>query len=281
MSFRTDLAIDENLQEENGEEIIKRERKNGDITITDITLKSEEKAKTINKQKGRYITLEFPSVEVMGDYSQLITEIKNALETLLKEREKGVLVAGLGNPEITPDAIGPNTAKRIIATRHISGQEAEKMGLKGLKKVSVTTPDVLGKTGIEASETVAAAVKQTNPSAVIAIDALCSKSISRLFSTIQLTDTGISPGSGVKNSRKEISGKTLGVNVVAIGVPTVVEADVIAYELTGNSPEKTAGLIVTPKDVDYMCEKMCEILSSALNEFLQPQIDREVIRSLA
>lgn len=281
MSIRTDLAIDEKIEEGNISGVIKKIKTKEYITVTDIQITEEEAAKQLNKPKGRYINLEFPPLSNLSDYSTLIGEIKESLNCLLEDREKGVLVAGLGNSEITPDAVGPNTAKRILATRHIKKDFAEKIGLKGLKSVAVITPDVLGKTGIEASESVEAAVEKTNPSAVIAIDALCSKSLSRLFTAVQISDTGISPGSGVKNARKELSRKILKVPVIAVGVPTVVDASVIAYELTGKESQTNTDLIVTPKDIDYLCEKMCEILSKALNLFLQPEIPPEVLESLA
>ena len=168
----------------------------------------------------------------------------------------------------------------MLATRHIIGDFAEKIGLKGLKSVSVIAPNVLGKTGIEVSELIGGAVKTILPDAVIVIDALCSKSTERLFSCIQLCNNGISPGSGVKNSRKEISRKTLGVPVVAIGVPTVVDAKTIAFELTGKEAKSENEMIVTPKDADLLCEKISDFLSSSLNVFLQPKIERDVILSL-
>lgn len=281
MSIRTDLAIDEKIEEENTSGVIKKIRTKEYVTVTDIQITEEEAARKLNKPKGRYITLEFPPLLTLSDYSPLIGEIKSSLSSVLSENEKGILVAGLGNSEITPDAVGPNTAKRILATRHIKKDFAEKIGLKGLKSVAVITPDVLGKTGIEASESVAAAVEKIDPCAVIAIDALCSKSLSRLFTAVQISDTGISPGSGVKNARKELSRKILKVPVIAVGVPTVVDASVIAYELTGKENQTDTDLIVTPKDIDYLCEKMCEILSKSINSFLQPEIPSEVLESLA
>ena len=281
MSIRTDLAIDEKIEGGDISGVIKKIKTKEYITVTDIQITDEEAAKQLNKPKGRYITLEFPPLSKLSDYSPLIGEIEESLNYLLQDHEKGVLVAGLGNSEITPDAVGPNTAKRILATRHIKKDFAEKIGLKGLKSVAVITPDVLGKTGIEASESVEAAVEKINPGAIIAIDALCSKSLSRLFTAVQISDTGISPGSGVKNARKELSRNSLKVPVIAVGVPTVVDASVIAYELTGKESQTDTDLIVTPKDIDYLCEKMCEILSKALNLFLQPEIPPEVLESLA
>ena len=178
----------------------------------------------LQTESGKYYTLEFESIEKLIDFSDIERALKIALNNLLPKAREKILVVGLGNTEITSDSVGPITAKKILATRHITGQFAETIGLKNLKSVAVISPNVLGKTGIEVSELVLGAVNTVKPDAVIVIDALCSKSLNRLFSCIQLTDSGISPGSGVKNSRKELSKNTLGVPVVAIGVPTVVEA---------------------------------------------------------
>ena len=160
------------------------------------------------------------------------------------------------------------------------GKFAENIGLKGLKSVSVIAPNVLGKTGIEVSELVLGAVETVKPDAVIVLDALCSKSVERIFSCIQLCDNGISPGSGVKNARKELSQATLGVPTVAIGVPTVVEAKTVASELSKTSVEQSFDLLLTPKETDLLCERVSELLASALNVFLQPNIDKEIILSL-
>ena len=189
-------------------------------------------------------------------------------------------MAGLGNTDITPDAVGPLTVRQILATRHITGQFAESIGLKGLKSVSVISPGVLGQTGIETTELIKCAVDATKPDAVIVIDALAAGSAARLFRSLQLCNTGITPGSGVKNSRREISEKTLGVPVIAIGVPTVMDAESLAAELTGCETEKSADMFVTPKDVDLLCGRISEILSQALNIFLQPEIDRDIIAQL-
>ena len=192
-------------------------------------------------------------------------QFKKALQALIKENEN-TLVVGLGNREITADSVGVKTAEKILATRHIMGEFAEKIGLVGLKNVSVIVPNVLGKTGIEVMEILKGIITHINADTVIVIDALCARDESRLFKTIQFTDSGISPGSGVKNKRQEISQKTLGVNVIAIGVPTVIEY--------------SENLIVTPKDCDLFTDKISDILALNLNMFLQPKIDREILCEL-
>ena len=234
----------------------------------------------MESENRKYYTLDFKRIDKIINFEDIEKALYKALEDLLPEKREKIMVVGLGNTEITSDSVGPKTAEKILATRHIMGKFAENIGLKGLKSVSVIAPNVLGKTGIEVSELVLGAVETVKPDAVIVLDALCSKSVERLFSCIQLCDNGISPGSGVKNSRKELSHKTLGVPVVAIGIPTVVDALTIAFELTGEEAKEHIDMIVTPKDADLLCEKTSQFLSEVLNVFLQPEIEREVILSL-
>lgn len=159
-------------------------------------------------------------------------------------------MVGLGNKRITPDALGPLAAEKILATRHISGEIARSTGLDKLRPVAVVKTGVTGETGIETAEMISSIVKRIKPTAVITIDALASKSLSRLGCTIQITDTGISPGAGVGNSRAAINYETLGVPVVAIGIPTVVDAATLAIDILNAETEMQASQIareVTPK----------------------------------
>lgn len=281
MAARTDLALElsEGLKEKI-EGVEQSSETDGEIKITRIKITSEKGKRAINRPLGDYITLEFPPLFKISDYSSLENAVIRELHRLLSEKKERILVAGLGNTDITPDAVGPFTVRQILATRHITGQFAESIGLKGLKSVSVISPGVLGQTGIETTELIKCAVDAIRPDAVIVIDALAAGSAARLFRTLQLCNTGITPGSGVKNSRREISEKTLGVPVIAIGVPTVMDADSLASELTGCETEKSADMFVTPKDVDLLCDRISEILSQALNIFLQPEIDRDIINRL-
>lgn len=281
MAARTDLALElsEGLKEKN-EGVEQSSETDGEIKITRIKITSEKGEMAINRPLGDYITLEFPPLFKISDYSSLENAVIRELHRLLSEKKEKILVAGLGNTDITPDAVGPLTVRQILATRHITGQFAESIGLKGLKSVSVISPGVLGQTGIETTELIKCAVDAIRPDAVIVIDALAAGSAARLFRTLQLCNTGITPGSGVKNSRREISEKTLGVPVIAIGVPTVMDAEALAAELTGCETEKSADMFVTPKDVDLLCDRISEILSQALNIFLQPEIDRDIINRL-
>ena len=281
MSIRTDLAI-ELTENENGEQrgVEEEFKEEGEIKISTVKITSKEGEEAVGKPMGSYITLEFPPIYKICDFSELQNAVVLSLTQLLPERRENILIAGLGNTDITPDAVGPFTARQILATRHISGQFVENIGLKGLKSVSVITPGVLGQTGIETAELIKGAVEAVKPDAVIAIDALAAKSTKRLFKTVQLCNTGISPGSGVKNSRQELSEKTLGVPVIAVGIPTVTEADTIALELTGKEPEENSDMLVTPKEVDLLVERISELLAHSLNRFLQPEIEDEIISQL-
>lgn len=281
MEIRTDLALelsDEKRDIKKGLE--RREKEENGVKFTEIDINEETAAKEIGKPIGKYITLEFGNLLNISDYEEIEKQLTESLKLITGAANDKILVVGLGNPEITSDAIGPTTAKQILATRHIAGTLAEQIGLKGLKSVSVITPDVLGNTGIEAAETVKGICDRVKPTAVIIIDALAAGNVNRLFSTIQLCNTGISPGSGVKNERKELSFKTLGVPVIALGVPTVVDANSLAYSLTNKEVSQKTDLIVTPKDADILCHKISEIIALAVNVFLQPEIAPEIIMSL-
>ena len=263
MQPRTDLAIEkiENLTE-NKQKKIKEE-----INITEVEINSYEKQELFGKKQGKYITVEFENVEI--NKKEIEMKIEKALISLLPQKREKILVAGLGNRDIISDSIGPFTAEKIIATRHIKDEFEKEKYFEKIKSVAVSIPDVVSKTGIESAENIKAITKIINADIVIVIDALASKSIDRLFKTVQLCNTGISPGSGVKNKRKEISEKTIGIPVIAIGVPTVVDAMSLAFELSGKEPDFKTDLIVTPKDADILCYRISEILANAINNSLQ------------
>ena len=196
-----------------------------------------------------------------------------------------VLVVGLGNAQITPDALGPLTVRQILATRHIPAQLAEQTGLSGLRPVAAIAPGVLGQTGIETGEIILSIVRDLSPAAVVAVDALAAGSPERLGCTIQLSDSGISPGSGVLNARKELSRQSLGVPVLSLGIPTVVDGGTLVCGLLGcedesRVPEEARAMMVTPRDVDALIERGANHLSLALNAALQPQLSLEEISYL-
>lgn len=264
MGLRTDLVSECDAQSKNS-----LEYEIDGCRVIKTVISSNELEKKLSKPKGCYYTLKFQSLDTVTDVNGIKRALISALDALLpKACRESIMIVGLGNSDITPDALGPETARRIIATRHIGSELKNKLGLTGLKSVSSVTPGVIGKTGIETCESIAAAVRLTRPSAVIAIDALAASSTDNLCRTIQMCNSGISPGSGVNNSRKELSLKTLGVPVIAIGVPTVTD-----------SP--TPDMMVTPKDIDILITKASELIAGALNIFMQPHISEEIIAALS
>jgi spore protease len=208
-------------------------------------------------------------------------------------KEGLVLVVGLGNYEITPDAFGPKVCSCVLATRHIKKEMEKTMLLKELRPVAVLAPGVLGKTGIEVVEILLSLIKKLNPSALILVDALASKSMMRLGSTIQISNTGISPGSGVGNSRPLIDEKSLGVPIISLGVPTVVDAGTLVADVLGISEEqklkdtlekispKQKVMMVTPRDIDSLIERASKLAGMAINCALQPQFGLDDLMALS
>lgn len=262
MGIRTDIA-EESLKKEQIDNFFCE--KNGKFELHFAEILNENESR---KPKGKYATIYFENIEKITDFTPLEKQFEKALKMLCKPH-KNVLVAGLGNREITADSIGVKTAEKILATRHIAGEFSKKIGLENLKSVSVIVPNVLGKTGIEVLEILRGIIDKTGSDLLIVIDALCAGDKSRIFRTIQLTDSGIAPGSGVKNKRKEISKNTVNIDVIAIGVPTVIEY-----------PSDNENLIVTPKECDILTDKLSEIIAKNLNIFLQPDIDPEILFQL-
>ena len=222
---------------------------------------------------------------------------------MLPENAHAVLVAGLGNRSVTPDALGPRTVERVLVTRHMEGcLPADVSGR--MASVCAAAPGVLGVTGIETAEVLRSMTEHVRPDAVIAIDALAARSSQRICSTIQIADTGITPGSGVGNHRKALTRQTLGVPVIAVGVPMVVYASTIASDAMRDliradgaceseaDEEKLAAsvervvssrlgdLIVTPREVDALAERMAGILAEGINLALHPQLAPEEIAQL-
>lgn len=279
MNFRTDLAIErcEFLGEKNieGIEIERFEAKGA--TVSRIDVLNEKGARIVEKPVGRYVTVE---VTPFAKHAQFIDDSFEVLCEEMKRMipEKGsVLVAGLGNIRITPDALGPKCASMIFATRHITGELLKSTGLDGLRSVSAFSTGVMGETGAEAGELIEGAVKMLNPDIVITVDALAARSVSRLGNTVQMCNTGIVPGSGVGNSRKEISERTLGIPVIAIGVPTVVDAATLVSDYSGVSEvdDDAKTMMVTPREVDLMIERAAKLTSLAVNCALQKEIKPE------
>lgn len=274
MAIRTDLAVEavEFAGENLPQGVVQQVKEHGSIKITRVEVKDDAAARSIGKPAGIYTTVEVASFEhTVQNLSEEVEAIAEEIRALLPQQGP-VLVVGLGNNDITPDAIGPKTVSQTLATRHIPAEVAAESGLGSLRAAAALAPGVLGQTGIETSEVVASLVKQISPAAVIVIDALASKSIERLGKTVQISNTGIAPGAGVQNRRKEISQQLLGVPVIAVGVPTVVDMATITQELSGSQPLSPGGetMMVTPRDIDVIVEKSAKTLSMAINKALQP-----------
>lgn len=289
MDFRTDLALEaaENFPALSDTDCHHTRKTEGDITVTRLEIRSDNAAQTLGKPIGTYITLELPPLtddeRTLGTAAKLIS--REMLSFLPKEG--GVLSVGLGNRAITPDALGPRTADMILATRHIQGEFAKSVGLSDLRSSAVLVPGVLGQTGTESRELVQGVCGVVRPAAVIVVDALAARSIHRLGCTVQLSDTGISPGAGVGNHRQPLNRDTLGVPVIGIGVPTVVDAATVAFDCGLPKKEiekitpKAAGLVVTPREIDLLIARAARLLAAGINRALQPDYDPLELISLA
>ena len=290
----------------NGIQVIKEECILPDTAVTWVKITTDEGAEAVGKPIGNYITIESPYMKT-GDkdaHRRLAELLKKYLCKLNKfENAKNVLVTGLGNRRITADALGPQSVGKITVTRHIlDSLPAE------TRAVSAVSPGVMGITGIETSEIIRGIAEHIHPDLVIAVDSLAARRADRVNATIQLADTGVSPGAGVGNKRTGLDKDTLGVPVIAIGVPTVVDAatlvndtlDIMLEDIkthdstffdtlkTLESEEKynlicqildpyTENMIVTPKEVDEVIENLSYIIGSALNAALNPTLDLEDI----
>ena len=245
----------------------------GCVEITCVSIFSKELSQKMGKPCGRYITLETPPLwNSLLDPQDEILAAADCIRTLLPS-EGSILVAGLGNRSITPDALGPAVVERLLATRHLSREMANQLGLSSLRKTAAIAPGVMGQTGIESAEIISAVAKMIHPSAVIAIDALAAEDYSHLGKTIQISDSGIAPGSGVQNRRASLSQESLGVPVIAVGVPTVIDAGAFF-------PEAVSGPMVTPREVDRMIGHSCKFISLAINKALYPELSLEEIAFL-
>jgi len=273
MSIRTDLVLEQ--QQSCGKDLSgveSHQESIGNATLCTVKIGTDAAAKELGKPLGTYCTVSFPRLDFVCDTADIINATVKSLKAVCKTAPKYALVVGLGNTDITPDALGPIVADRVLATRHLTDELKRDLGLDGLKSVSTITPNVLGKTGIESYDLVSATAKKIKPDIIIAVDALACRDPERLCRTIQIADSGICAGSGVNNARKPLNLATLGIPVIAVGIPTVIDANSFF-----NSDEN---MMVTPKEIDLLVEKSAQILARALNIFLQPELDIDVIESL-
>ena len=309
IQIRTDLALEtqekfkEDQVEIKGVKVEEEFVKESEIKITKVFIETENGAKIMGKPKGRYITLESPHMneEDLGSHEKISKQIAEIMKEMLpkKQGEISVLVVGLGNREVTPDALGPRVVDHMMITRHILKEfGAYAFGKKEENIISGIAPGVMAQTGMESLEIIKGVVKQTNPDCIIVIDALAARNSRRLARTIQITDTGINPGSGVGNHRHGFHEESLGIPVIAIGIPTVVDAATIVSDTMSNliqamnkhSDLKNVGnaletlseaeshdlirellspnlntMFVTPKDIDESVKRLSFMISEGLN----------------
>ena len=321
INVRTDLVLEareiykENHKDEgdiDGIEVVEESEKN--IKVTTVKVKNEEGAKKIGKPKGNYVTIDIPDFtaydgETMDRVSEVVSEILGRLIKI--DTKKTALIVGLGNWQVTPDALGPKVTEKIMVTRHLQTVMPEAID-DSVRPVCSIAPGVLGVTGIETVEIIKGVVEKIKPDLVICIDALAARRVQRVNTTIQIGDTGISPGAGVGNNRKQINEETLGVKVIAIGVPTVVDAititndtiDLVIDSLISQSSSGTdfykmlksldknekenlikevistknnTDMIVTPKDIDLVINSLSKIIANGINMAVQPNMNMEEI----
>lgn len=269
---RTDLASEllEDISEKTGGEhgiSVKKSTENGfDCTL--VRVLNENGSALLGRDIGSYFTLELPE----GSFTakECIKPLSAFLSTLVGHGS--VLVSALGNPDITPDALGPLTAERILVTRHL--RIASPKLFAHLRETSLCRAGVLSMGGIESAQQIKAAAEITHPDCIIVIDALAGRNVSMLCRSIQISDTGISPGSGVGNNRERISRGTLGIPVISIGVPTVTDAFI------DKGDNKEGAMFVTPRDIDLRVRKLSRIIACAINTALQPTLSAEEIEEL-
>jgi len=280
---RTDLAMEarELWQESAGETtklpgVEARERKREGIPVTVVRILDAQGEQALGKPQGSYVTLTLEGVARREEdvFGRAARAVAAELAQLMKGvPEQGlVLVAGLGNRAITPDAIGPKVHENVLVTRHLVSALPKHFG--HMRPVASLAAEVLGSTGVESGEVVRAVCEKIKPACVIAVDALASRSLERLCRTVQLADTGITPGSGVGNHRFALNRDSLGVPVIALGVPTVVEGATLAADLLGTDdlPDLGAGreMLVTPKDIDSQVADLSKIIGWGISLALQP-----------
>ncbi len=291
MDFRTDLTIErKEILNTDIKGVKLKEYKNDECKTIVIDIETESAAKRLGKGVGRYITVEMNAFSDEAAVSDgRLEALVDSIGSLLPDSDDTVLVVGVGNANMTADALGPQTASKIFATRHIGDELRRQAGLSDeLRPVASVSTGVLGQTGIESGEYIKSICDVVKPCCVITIDALASGSVSRLGNTVQMSDTGIAPGSGIGNTRKRIDEEYLGVPVIAIGVPTVVDSLCLASELSGiplgkfdsKNCEQYHNLVVAPKDIDLMVKNASYLLALALNCALQPTLTSKELYAL-
>ena len=317
-NIRTDLAIEakEIYEKENKSKIPGvqvEEEKDGDIRITKVRILDDSGERAMGKPVGTYVTIDIPEFthydsDTMDEVSETMAKVLTPMVKL--DKSMTALVVGLGNSNITPDALGPQVIGKLMITRHLKEMVPDSID-EDIRPVCAISPGVLGTTGIETGEIIRGVVDKIKPNLIIAIDALASRRMERVNRTVQIGDSGISPGSGVGNKRMEISQRTLGIPVIAIGVPTVVDAATMANDtidlaidemikqatsggefynmlksIDKNEKQKmieeilnpyVGNLMVTPKEVDLVIDSLSKVIANGINIALQPALGLEDI----
>lgn len=284
MAFRTDLAVEaiENHKTAAALPHVRQsDRTLEGFAVHEVRILSEDAAREIGKPQGRYLTLELDAL--IRREEDAFPRACKALSTLLREllphpNDGPVLIAGLGNRMITPDAIGPQTADHVIATRHLVAQSPAIFA--DWRPVSALAPGVLGQTGVETGEVICGVLDRVRPAAVIAVDALAAGRLSRLLRTVQLADTGITPGAGVGNARAVLNEETLGVPVISVGVPTVVDGATLAHEISSQLGQPACEalddlsqpVMITTRDIDREVADISRMIGYAVNMALHPHL---------
>lgn len=285
---RTDLALEaRELWQESAQESTKLEgvearddRREG-VPVTRVRILDRRGEEALGKRVGTYITLTLDGLARREEdaFGRAVRALAEELKDLMKDLPQGApaLVVGLGNRDITPDAVGPKVHEHTLVTRHLVQKVPEHFG--DFRPVSSLSSGVLGTTGMESGELVRAVVERIRPACVVAVDALASRSLKRVCRTVQLADTGITPGSGVGNHRAALDQESLGVPVIAVGVPTVVDGATLAADLLGleELPDLGEGrdLMVTPKDIDSQVADLSKVIGYGINLALQPKLSLE------
>lgn len=269
--IRTDLALelkdDVDASKLEGIDIYTVINKDSDIKETVIRVTNQRGEKSLGKPIGTYVTLESDMLRKSDDtiHEPFVKLLKQHLRNMIGDVTK-ILVVGLGNRNVTPDALGPYVVDNLCITRHLLGEGV----VAGVKDISAVCPGVMAQTGIETMHILKAICKETRPEVVIAVDALAAREAERLHATIQICDTGIAPGAGVGNDRKKIDEKTLGVKVIAIGVPTVISVHALINTVTrgiwtDTLSDSLLSMFVTPNNVDEAVKRVSYTISEALN----------------
>lgn len=295
MQVRTDLAMEAHkLWQESAEDTTElpgvkaQTRRLRGLEVTTVEILDKQGEEALGKPPGSYVTLELEPRRLReAAYQQravrLLTE---QLRSLLQLRTgESVLVVGLGNTAVTPDAVGPRVLDHLLVTRHLTDRSA----FSALRPVCALSPGVLGVTGLESAEIVRGVVERVRPSRIIAADALVSREPNRVCTTVQMADTGIVPGSGIANSRAAFNAQTLGVPVIAVGVPTVVDARTLCSDLLqhAGAPERVPtellpapGLMVTPRDIDPAINRIAALVGTAVNQALHDNLRPSELQAL-